>query len=79
MDGTSKACRYDEGKGWSDCDPFELIRYENNCPVKIKIVFFYILIYCNLFFLLKQLNIVLHGLVFISLDKKKNLTSVLIC
>ena len=27
MDGTSKACRYDDGPGWSDCDPFELIRY----------------------------------------------------
>ena len=27
MDATSKACRYDDGPGWSDCDPFELIRY----------------------------------------------------
>ena len=27
MDGTSKACRYDDGPGWSDCDPFELIRF----------------------------------------------------
>merc|ERR1712236_115117 len=27
MDSTSKACRYDDGPGWSDCDPFELIRY----------------------------------------------------
>ena len=28
IDGTSKACRYDDGPGWSDCDPFELIRYK---------------------------------------------------
>ena len=28
VDGTSKACRYDEGPGWTDCDPFELIRYK---------------------------------------------------
>ena len=28
MDGTSKACRYDDGPGWSDCDPFELIRFK---------------------------------------------------
>jgi len=27
MDATSKACRYDEGVGWSDCDPFELIKF----------------------------------------------------
>jgi len=27
MDATSKACRYDDGPGWSDCDPFELIRF----------------------------------------------------
>merc|ERR1712033_87711 len=27
MDATSKACRYDDGPGWSDCDPFELSRY----------------------------------------------------
>jgi len=27
MDATSKACRYDEGHGWSDCDPFELIKF----------------------------------------------------
>jgi len=27
MDATSKACRYDDGPGWSDCDTFELIRY----------------------------------------------------
>jgi len=27
IDATSKACRYDDGPGWSDCDPFELIRY----------------------------------------------------
>merc|ERR1712020_785389 len=28
MDATSKACRYDDGPGWSDCDPFELIRFK---------------------------------------------------
>jgi len=28
IDGTSKACRYDDGPGWSDCDPFELIRFK---------------------------------------------------
>jgi len=28
IDGTTKACRYDDGPGWSDCDPFELIRYK---------------------------------------------------
>jgi len=27
MEGTSKACRYDDGPGWSDCDPFELVKY----------------------------------------------------
>merc|ERR1712215_447747 len=27
MDATSKACRYDDGPGWSDCDPFELSRF----------------------------------------------------
>ena len=27
IDSTSKACRYDDGPGWSDCDPFELIRF----------------------------------------------------
>merc|ERR1712212_1448718 len=27
MYATSKACRYDDGPGWSDCDPFELIRF----------------------------------------------------
>merc|ERR1712020_809926 len=28
MDATSKACRYDDGPGWSDCDPFELERFK---------------------------------------------------
>merc|ERR1719430_3011715 len=27
MDATSKACRYDDGPEWSDCDPFELSRF----------------------------------------------------
>ena len=27
IDGTSKACRYDDGPGWTDCDPFELVRF----------------------------------------------------
>merc|ERR1711931_75547 len=27
MEGTSKACRYDDGPGWADCDPFELVKY----------------------------------------------------
>ena len=27
IDATSKACRYDDGPGWSDCDPFELVKF----------------------------------------------------
>jgi len=27
MDATSKACRYDDGPGWTDCDPFELVKF----------------------------------------------------
>merc|ERR1719309_531259 len=27
MDATSKACKYDDGPGWTDCDPFELVRF----------------------------------------------------